>query len=183
MTSKAQQSKRSNLLAPACKLLGLVDGCLLPATAVPTSENEAEWTDKGDWLKLAHSLQAESVFFVENEPVLVLASLPDGADESEFFNSIWCMARPQVLFLASEGELAVYKLSAPPVGKEEDPRSELRLLELAESVAEITEKLTKFTRESIESGSLLGGRAIWNRLLPSRSSVGSRSQDRSQTAH
>lgn len=137
-------------------MLGLVDGFLLPASATPISENEAEWTDKGDWLKLADSLGVQSVFFVKDEPVLVLATLPDGADEAAFFNRIWCMARPQMLFLAKEGELAVLKLSAPPVGSDEPVRSEVRLLALAESAADIMEKLSDFTRESIESGKLFG---------------------------
>ncbi len=152
----ATQSNPPNLLAVACKSLGLVDGCLLPATATPTPENSDEWTDKGDWLKLANSLDAQSVFFVENEPVLILANLPEGTEEAEFFNRIWCMARPQILFLAREGELAVYKLSAPPVGKGEKVRSDVRLLELARSVADISDKLADFRRESIESGNLLG---------------------------
>jgi len=137
-------------------VLGLVEGCLLSASPTPNSQNETEWTDKGDWLKLAHSLKAHSVFFVNSEPVLVLAKLPDGADEAAFFNRIWCMARPQMLFLAKEGELAVLKLSAPPVGTDEPVRSEVRLLALAESAAEIMEKLSDFTRESIESGELFG---------------------------
>ena len=156
MMPSAIKSKSPDLLAVACKILGLVDGCLLPATSTPTPENSDEWTDKGDWLKLANSLQAESVFFVENEPVLVLANLPEGAKEAEFFNRIWCMARPQILFLAREGELAVYKLSAPPVGKDEAARSDVRLLELARSVADISDKLADFRRESIESGNLFG---------------------------
>lgn len=154
--SAATKSNPPDLLAVACKTLGLVDGCLLPATSAPTPENADEWTDKGDWLKLANSLQAERIFFVENEPVLVLANLPEGEDEAEFFNRIWCMARPQILFLARDGELAVYKLSAPPVGKNEPVRSEVRLLELARSSAEISEKLADFRRESIESGTLFG---------------------------
>jgi len=152
----ATPSNPPNLLAVACKMLGLVEGCLLPATAAPTPENSNQWTDKGDWLKLAHSLEAESVFFVENEPVLVLANLPEGTEEAAFFNRIWCMARPQILFLAREGELAVYKLAAPPVGKDEAARSTVRLLELAQSVADISEKLADFRRESIESGNLFG---------------------------
>ncbi len=137
-------------------MLGLVEGCLLPATASPTPGNSHEWTDKGDWLKLANTLEADSVFFVENDPVLILANLPEGTEEAEFFNRIWCMARPQILFLAREGELAVYKLSAPPVGRGEIVRSNVRLLELAQSVAEISEKLADFSRVSIESGNLLG---------------------------
>lgn len=156
MMHSATQSKPPNLLAVACKMLGLVDGCLLPATAAPTPENSDAWTDKGDWLNLANSLDAESVFFVENEPVLVLANLPEGTEEAEFFNRIWCMARPQILFLAREGELAVYKLSAPPVGKDEAARSDVRLLELVQSVADISDKLADFRRESIESGNLFG---------------------------
>jgi hypothetical protein len=154
--SAATKSNPPDLLAVACKTLGLVDGCLLPATSAPIPENTDEWTDKGDWLKLANSLQAERIFFVENEPVLVLANLPEGEDEAEFFNRIWCMARPQILFLAREGELAVYKLSAPPVGRNETVRSDVRLLELARSAAEISEKLADFRRESIESGNLFG---------------------------
>jgi hypothetical protein len=137
-------------------VLGLVDGCLLPASSGPTPDNASEWTDKGDWLKLAHSLEAESVFFVDNEPVLVLANLPEGEDEGAFFNRVWCMARPQVLFLAKEGELVVYKLSAPPVVGSEQPRSAARLLALAESVADIADRLAEFTRERIESGRLFG---------------------------
>lgn len=156
MTLSSKHSDPHDILAVACEMLGLVDGCLLPATATPTTENSDEWTDKGDWLKLANSLDARSVFFVENEPVLVLANLPEGAEEAEFFNRIWCMARPQILFLAREGELAVYKLSAPPVGKGEEARSDVRLLKLAQSVAEISENLADFRRESIESGNLFG---------------------------
>lgn len=152
----ATKSGSPDLLAVACKTLGLVDGCLLRATSAPTPENSDEWTDKGDWLKLANSLEAESVFFVGNEPVLVLANLPEGVEEAEFFNRIWCMARPQILFLAREGELAVYKLSAPPAGKDEAARSDVRLLELAQSVADISDKLADYRRESIESGNLFG---------------------------
>ena len=156
MTLSATNYDACDILAVACEMLGLVEGCLLPATATPAPENSDEWTDKGDWLKLANSLDAQSVFFVENEPVLVLANLPEDTEEAEFFNRIWCMARPQILFLAREGELAVYKLSAPPVGKGEEARSSVRLLELAQSVAEISEKLADFRRESIESGNLFG---------------------------
>ena len=90
MTPDDQRSASAKTLARTCKVLGLVDGCLLPATSGPTSDNENEWTDKGDWLKLAHSLKADSVFFVENEPVLVLANLPEGESEAVFFNRIWC---------------------------------------------------------------------------------------------
>lgn len=133
-----------------------MEGCLLPASPTPNAGNQKEWVDKGDWLTLAHSLGAESVFFVKNEPVLVLATLPKGEDETAFFNRVWCMARPQVLFVAKEGELAVYKLSSAPVFGSERLRSGDRLLALAESAIEVAERLADFTRERVESGRLFG---------------------------
>lgn len=133
-----------------------MDGCLLPTSLTPSSENRDKWTDKGDWLALAKKLNAQSVFFVENEPLVVLAELPDGEDETLFFNRIWCMARPQLLFLAREGELAVYQLSKPPVRGDESLAGCDRLLGLARSVADIQSNLALFRREALESGSFLG---------------------------
>lgn len=144
------------LLAQACRILGLVDGCLLPASTGPTNENVGHWTDKGDWLALAKDVGARDVFFVENEPVLVLAELPDGGDERSFLNRIWSMARPQILFLAREGELAVYKLGAPPVKSGEALSSDGRQLALARSVLEIESNLAMFRRDSIETGQVYG---------------------------
>lgn len=144
------------LLLHACRTLGLVDGCLLSASKGPTEGNEAQWIDKGDWLSLAHQLNAESLFFVGQEPMVVLASLPDGEDEARFFNRIWCMARPQLLFLARSGELAVYQLTKPPVRGNEPVAAEGRLLAVAESAAKILANLAAFRRESLESGTLYG---------------------------
>lgn len=144
------------LLVEACRILGLVDGCLLPASAAPSEKSVEQWTDKGDWLTLANEVCARDVFFVDNEPVLVLAELPDGDDEGEFFNRIWSMARPQILFLAREGELAVYQLGAAPVKGDEPVNSGNRLLALASNVSEIATKLARFRRESIESGQVYG---------------------------
>jgi hypothetical protein len=129
---------------------------LLPASSAPTDETVGHWRDKGDWLALANEVGAKHVFFVENEPVLVLAELPEEADEGSFFNRIWSMARPQILFLAREGELAVYRLSAPPVKSDEPLDSSDRLLALARSVLEIESKLAMFRRESIETGRVYG---------------------------
>ncbi|WP_164020209.1 HsdM family class I SAM-dependent methyltransferase [Pyxidicoccus trucidator] len=128
----------------------------MPASKSPQASNESHWTDKGDWLALAHQLDAESLFFVGQEPIAVLASLPDGEDEARFFNRVWCMARPQLFFLARAGELAVYQLTKPPVRGNESINSNGRQLALARSASEIQEQLADFRREALESGMIYG---------------------------
>ncbi|MDC3987307.1 N-6 DNA methylase [Polyangium jinanense] len=154
--SAVERNNNERLLTAACRILGLVDGCLLPATPAPTEDNLASWTDKGDWLGLAAEVGAEKVFFVDNEPILVLAELPEDEDAAELFNRVWSMARPQILFLAREGELAVYRLGASPVRADEALDSGDRLLALAKGVADIATNLASFRRESIETGQVYG---------------------------
>ncbi|MBK8256901.1 MAG: N-6 DNA methylase [Polyangiaceae bacterium] len=135
----------------------MIDGCLLPAVGAPSdSRTAAHWTDKGDWLALAKEVGAREVFFVGNEPVLVLAELPDGEDEAAFYNRVWSMARPEFLFLASDGLLRVYALSAPPVKEGETLDGGERLLVLAQGVRDIVSKLAQFRRESVETGQIYG---------------------------
>lgn len=156
MSVRSSHSPNQDLLQAASTTLGLVDGCLLPASLVPRQENREAWVDKGDWLALAATLDAKSVFFVENEPLVVLAELPANEDEARFFNRIWCMARPQLLFLARAGELAIYQLTKPPIRKDEAIENNNRLLGLARSVAEIQQNLSNFHREALESGEIFG---------------------------
>ena len=55
-------------------------------------------------------------------PVVVFARVTDSDRETlrHLYNRIWCMARPQLLFLACPGELGVYDLARPPVKPNED---------------------------------------------------------------
>jgi len=105
------------MLQAAYRDLGFADGTLLDATDDPSEIDDSVWLEKGDWLKLAKTVGAEKVFFVDDNPVIVFAS--SDTDDPErlrtFFNGIWCMARPQLLFLASPGELNVLDMTAPPV--------------------------------------------------------------------
>jgi len=144
------------LLCQAIRVLGLGDGCLLPASAAPVKQNQVHWVDKGDWLALAEQLGAESVFFVGNEPVLVVAKLPEGEDARQFFNRIWCMARPQFLFLASRGQLEAYQLNQPPVRAGEELRSSERLLAMASQAADVQEQFSAFHRQKLETGQIYG---------------------------
>jgi len=89
------------------------------------------WVNKGDWLALAKKVGAEKLFFVENYPVIVFAeqTTQDPTEWLRWFNSVWCMARPQLLFLAREGELCVFNLTRQPARRGEEPGRNRRLLE------------------------------------------------------
>ena len=100
------------LLGAAYEELGFAEGSLMEATRSAREVNAADWITKGDWLALADSIGAERVFFVEENPVIVFAESKDqDSTWAKAFNQSWCMARPQLLFLASPGELAVYDLT------------------------------------------------------------------------
>ncbi len=139
--------------------LGYKEGALLDAVSSPKPETneEKEWLDKGDWLALAYKVGAEKVFFVNNNPVLVFCTLQDHLNTEqallEKFRRVWCMARPQYLFIALLGELRVYRLDRPPTKDAEILRKE-RQVEIIKSLAEVAEKLQAFKREQIESGYL-----------------------------
>lgn len=147
-------------LDEAYQSLGYTDDALFNAVNLPEPETKEEkaWLDKGDWLALAYKVGAEKVFFVENNPVLVFCALEaDPKDDPvllEQFRRVWCMARPQYLFVAVQGELQVYRLDRPPAKNAEELRK--RQVETVRTVREVAEKLYAFRREQVELGSLLG---------------------------
>ena len=144
------------LLAAAYKELGLAEGLLLDATERPGKGTAEHWVDKGEWLALADQVRAEKVFFVDHNPVLVFADARTAEPDKirRLFNRIWCMCRPQCVFIASPGELAVYDLSKPPVRPGEELDDGQRLIERVRTVAEVQTKLQAFRREQVESGRL-----------------------------
>lgn len=147
------------LLDAAATQLGFSEGELLPAAAEPSDKTRDVWLEKGDWLALAKSVGAESVFFVNQYPVVVFAKSTEQSDLSlrDFYNRIWCMAGPQLLFLARPGELAIYDLGRPPMESDEALDDKGRLLsEKVRKTAEVQAKLAHFRREQIESGGLFG---------------------------
>jgi type I restriction-modification system DNA methylase subunit len=144
------------LLEAAYTTLGLDKGELLSAAILPTDETTLEqWLDKGDWLSLAKKVGAEKIFFVEDDPVIVFAraEAQDTASLRKIFNDVWCMARPQRLFIARDGELAVYDLTKPPIQKDEEWR-ENKPLAVAKRIADVARELKNYHREIIESGKL-----------------------------
>jgi hypothetical protein len=137
--------------------LGYREGNLLDAIQFPRlGSNEAEqWLEYGEWLSTAQKVNASKVFFVKNDPVIIFSVFEqDPTDELEvlnLFRRVWCMARPQRLFLALPGELRVYGLNQPPT---DDEGQRAEPLVTVNRVADVFEKLQAYRREHLESGYL-----------------------------
>lgn len=144
------------LLDAAYARLGFGEGELLSAADAPSDSTSKQWVNKGDWLVLAKKVGAEKVFFVNDYPVIVFAqqSTNDPTAWMRYFNSVWCMARPQMLFLAREGELFVLNLTKKPARQGETPAQHDRLLATARATADVLDKLHSYRREQVESGRL-----------------------------
>lgn len=144
------------LLDAAYSRLGFAEGDLLSATDEPGDGPSQDWVNKGDWLALAKKVGAEKLFFVENYPVIVFAeqTTQDPAEWLRWFNSVWCMARPQLLFLAREGELCVFNLTRQPARRGEEPGRNRRLLDTVRATAEVQDRLHRYRRDQVESGRL-----------------------------
>ncbi|MTJ08783.1 class I SAM-dependent DNA methyltransferase [Anabaena sp. UHCC 0204] len=143
------------LLETAYSALDFNEGELLDADATPNDLTLEQWINKGDWLSLAKQVGAEKIFFVEDDPVIVFASRETQDRETlrQAFNSIWCMARPQILFLAIKGELSVYDLTKPPA-KTLQEWEKIKPLAIVKKASEVAKKLNNYHREIVESGKL-----------------------------
>lgn len=136
--------------------LDLVSGTLLDAIGSPSDASDAHpWSELGDWLLLAARVNADRVFFVNDDPVLVFASLPPGADENEIidlYRRTWSLARPRCLFLAIGDELRVYPLTRPPTTPESGNEQQLTPIALVTRAADVGDQLARFHRQRLESG-------------------------------
>src|SRR3954454_11871892 len=111
-------TRHTSLLDCAYTELDLVGGTLLASRDGPTAGVGESWREHGDWLLLARRVGAERMFFVNDDPVFVFSTLPEGAGEAEvvdLYRRAWSLARPRCLFVAIGGELRVYALSQSPV--------------------------------------------------------------------
>ena len=148
----------AELLRTAYTQLAFDQGALLSATRLPQSGALGDWLDRGDWQSLAAQVGAETIFFVDRDPVVVFAQAEDSSGEvlRKLYERIWCMSRPQLLFLASPGQLAVYNLTKPPPKPNEPLDSHDRLIAIARSIAQVQSKLADYHRERIETGAVFG---------------------------
>ena len=158
ITTHDTRDSAADLLAAAYRQLEFDQGSLLSAAHVPQLDTIAEWVDRSDWQQLAAQVGAESIFFVDRDPVVVFAKSVDterGALRM-LYERIWCMARPQLLFLATPGELSAFDLTKPPPKPQEDIAARDRLIAVANSVADVQSKLSAYHREHIETGAAFG---------------------------
>jgi hypothetical protein len=146
------------LLKTAYSQLEFDRGALLPATRQPQSGAPGDWLDRGDWQSLAAQVGAEKIFFVDRDPVIVFAKVESSSQEDfrKLYERIWCMSRPQLLFLASPGQLDVFDLTKQPPRPDESLNSHNRLIETARSVGEVQSKLAAYHRECVETGAVFG---------------------------
>lgn len=148
----------SALLDAVYRQLDFAEGTLLQAVTASgaTGQEAAAWLEKGDWLSLAHEVGADKVFFVNDDPVVVFHRFdeePSEHQQLEAFRRVWCMARPQCLFMAQPGLLRVYSLNRPPARTVAEWR-ELKPLDLVDRVADVAEQLAAYRREQVETGRL-----------------------------
>ena len=159
MTNDAVISNRPDFLHHVYTDLDFQNGGLFK---VKNADNlaEEEFIDKAQWLNLCRyisrnkSFKAESIFFIENNPVIVFVNTTESDNDrlSEIYNRVWCMANPRILFLSTPTELIVYDLANKPVRKID----EITPLETVKKVTDVASKLKKFRRESVESGEIFG---------------------------
>lgn len=136
--------------------LDLADGPLLTPAIEPTDETISRWQSVGDWLTLAYRMNADRLFFVGDDPVLVFSAMPDGATEADViqaYRQAWSLSRPQCFFIATANELRVYDLATPPPANL-DEWQRIRPLETITQVADVAEELQRFNRDTIESGQI-----------------------------
>ena len=145
----------SMLLENAYRDLDLVGGALVDAAESPPADIDQQiWRDRGDWLMLASRIDAQKVFFVNDDPVLVFSTLPNHSDFNdviECYRRAWSLARPRYLFLEFAGELRVYSLARPPVPKGSE-ESSLPALHVVTSAADVIEQLSEYRRDRLELG-------------------------------
>ena len=144
------------LLAAAYKQLEFDQGVLLSAARQPQAETRNDWLDTGDWQSLAAQVGAEKIFFVDRDPVIVFAKTENGSPDvlKKLYERVWCMSRPQLLFLASPGQLTVFDLTKSPPRPDEQLDGHDRLIERATSIAEVQSKLGAYNRERVETGAV-----------------------------
>lgn len=152
----------TDLLKAAYQRLGFDRGALRKVASEPYSADveTEDWIEQGDWLSLAKQVGAESLFFVDRDPVIVFANTEDTDKDAlrELYGRIWCMSRPQLLFLATPGELSVFDLTKPPPrpGENINDSDSSRLIDTAKSVEEVQSRLKDYHRECVETGAVFG---------------------------
>ena len=145
-------TQAQQFLDAAYEQLDFIGGDLVASDLSPS---DSSWVEKGDWAALTKHVRADKIFFVQGNPVVVFAKEDSGDPDSlrTLFNHAWCMSRPNLLFLATPGELAVYDLTEPPKRNEHE-WMRFKPLNVVTQVSEVASALKAYHRGQIESGRL-----------------------------
>ncbi|MEN6370906.1 MAG: N-6 DNA methylase [Armatimonadota bacterium] len=148
------------MLEAAYQDLGFANNRNLVATSESPSKciSPDDWLEQGEWLSTAKLANAEKIFFVDGNPVVVFAKHDDNTPSAlrRMINCIWCMARPRLLFLALPGELRVFDLAKPPISINEETNflQSNRVLKHVKGIQNVQKSLQAYNLEQIQSGKL-----------------------------
>lgn len=145
-------TQAQKFLDEAYEQLDFLRGDLI-ASDLPASDPKR--VEKGDWADLAARVGADSVFFVQENPVVVFAKRDSDDPEvlRDLVRSAWCMARPNLLFLAHPGALDVYDLTKAPA-RDLQEWDKVEPLDTVREVSKVAEALKAYHRGQIETGKL-----------------------------
>lgn len=160
--SRGAAGEKPGLLETVYDALDYRTGGLMRPSEEPSSANDGSWQSLGEWLTLTSRVGADRVFFVEDDPVVVFTQVPPGTGEAEVvaaYRRAWSLGRARCLFLATEDELRVYALTAPPPRGPDDAAA-LTPVDVVNRSAEVLESLGAYHRERVESGLLFESEAF-----------------------
>ena len=123
----------------------LVDVSDDPRSFTALGGTSEQWTDLGDWLRLASRLGAEKVMFLRGEPVIVFQGfLPSDqpAEIARLYARAWCISEARSLFVAFPDELRIYMLEDLPA-RDGPPATPWRSLR---DVGEVLDVIADFER-------------------------------------
>lgn len=115
---------------------------------------------QASWLEQAQKLNAESVFFVQDNPTAIFFKLDKNLDTEtaiieeeirQLYLKVWNTSRLPIFFITLPTELRVYSAFQKPL-QEEEWFEEDRWLERVQDIALIAETFADFSRPSLESG-------------------------------
>lgn len=141
-------------LGAAYDQLGYQDGLgfHIP-TNRPSEISQSDIVDKFGWLRLAEEIQADRIFFVDNNPVVLFFKLNHANEDAirELHIKVWNMSKVPFFFVALPGELRLYNAYEKPIRDIQQWNSEQRWLRRVEDVTRVAEVLNDFSRAEIET--------------------------------
>jgi hypothetical protein len=150
-----------NIIEHAIGVLGYKEGQFVDLRCI--SQSSQEWLEHGDLIAAAQKAGAESIFFVQNNPVIVFAKCAEVSLKISTYNRLWCLARPRILFLECEGELSVIDMAQAPIRITQSTEQEqLKTLEILSNIKDVVSQLQEFHRDNVESGKVFENKRFGN---------------------